>query len=75
MADLLSERIRTARLEAELTMEKMAPQLGVTLRTLSRWESGETQRISVAMVAAIARLTGKPLAYFVNGDEPAEDAA
>lgn len=73
MADTLSIRIRSARDEAKLTREQMAPMVGVTLRTLARYESGETQRISVVMLLRIARVTGQPLTYFLNG--VGEDAA
>ena len=66
MTDQLADRIRSARDDAGMTRENMAPQLGVAVRTLSRWESGETQGIRVEMVAAIARLTGKPMAFFVS---------
>lgn len=66
MADLLSERIRQARTDAGLTREQLFPLLGVSLRTLTRWESGETTRISMEKVTRIAEVTGKPLAFFVT---------
>lgn len=70
MHDTLSTRIRTARHQAGLTREQMAPMLGVTLRTLARWESGETQRVTVRSVARIAQVTGKNLSWFTDGEAP-----
>ena len=64
MADSLSHKIRQARKEAGLTRERMAPMIGVTLRTLVRYETGETQRISVNALVQIAEATGKPLSFF-----------
>lgn len=66
MADELSHRIRKAREDAGLTREQAAPQLGVTLRTLARWERGETKRISTDDLLKVARLTRKPLSYFLG---------
>ena len=71
MADSLSDRIRQARDDAGLTREQMFPMVGVSLRTLSRWESGETTRISLDNVARIAEVTGKPMSYFLVGAEVA----
>ena len=65
MADQLGHRIRTAREEAGLTQEQFAPTLGISLRTLTRYESGETQRISTDMLLKIARVTGKTVGFFL----------
>lgn len=73
VADKVSSRIRSARTEAGLTREQMAPRLGVTLRTLSRWESGETPGISFTSLALIAEVTGKPIAYFVSAAERSKE--
>lgn len=66
MADQLAARIRQAREEADLTREQMAPMLGVTMRTLGRWETDETKRISVAALARIAAVTEKPITFFLG---------
>jgi transcriptional regulator with XRE-family HTH domain len=71
VASSIPTRIRSARDDAGLTREQMAPQVGVTLRTLSRWESGETPGISFASLSRIAEVTGKPLAYFVTDEAAA----
>lgn len=57
-------RIRSARVEAGLTREQMAPKVGVTLRTLARWENGETERISFASLQRVANATGKHVSWF-----------
>lgn len=66
LVDDLAVRIREAREQAGLTQERMAPMIGVSLRTLTRYESGETTRISADTLAAIARVTRKRLAFFVE---------
>ena len=65
MATSIGSRIRKAREEAGFTAEQLAPQVGVTMGTLLRWERDENA-ISVKNVMRIAVLTGKPLTYFVS---------
>lgn len=65
MADALGTRIREARVEAGLTLERFAPMLGVSLRTLTRYESGESD-LSVEMLISIAKLTNQPLSFFLG---------
>lgn len=67
--DGLGQRIRNAREAAGLPREKMAPRIGVSLSTLARYESGESDRIPLAAVLKIAEETGQPLSYFLAGDE------
>lgn len=69
MANSIGSRIRQAREDAGFTAEQLAPQVGVTMGTLLRWERDENA-ISVKNVMRIAEITGKPLTYFV-----AEEAA
>lgn len=73
MGGQIGHRIRKAREDASLTAEQMAPLVGVTMGTLLRYEKGTTQRISVDRLTVIARVTGKPLGYFLseNGQEAA----
>lgn len=61
----IGQRIREARQQAGLTRERLAVKLNVSSSTLRNYETGKTQRISYAMLAAIARETGKPISYFV----------
>lgn len=75
MADQISTRIRAAREDAGLTRERMAPMVGVTMRTLSRWETGETPGISVDALSRIAAVTGKPIGWFLNGHTTSEETA
>lgn len=50
-----------------MSREKLARKIGVSLRTLQRWENEETVRgISVADLTLIAKAVGKPLAYFLT---------
>lgn len=65
MADEIGTQIQKARVEAGFTQEQFAPLLGVALRTLTRYESGETERIAVDLLVRIAKLTNKPLSFFL----------
>ena len=49
--------------------------VGVTMRTLSRWETGETPGISVDALSRIAAVTGKPIGWFLNGHTTSEETA
>lgn len=66
MADALSDRILQARKEAQLSREAVAVTLGVSLRTVARWETGETANITATRLAQIAQTTGKPLSFFLH---------
>lgn len=67
MTDSLPQRIREARLEAGFTQEQMAPMIGVTLVTMSRYERGIGKRgITLSMLARIAEVTGKPITFFIT---------
>lgn len=68
MTASLGTLIRTAREDAGLTREAMSPHIGVTLRTLARWERDETENIPMLKMIDVARVTGKPLSFFLNGD-------
>lgn len=50
-----------------MSREKLARTIGVSLRTLQRWENEETVRgISVSDLTTIAKVLGKPLTYFLT---------
>lgn len=66
MADHLADRIRQARVEAELSRETLAGDLGVSLATVVRYETGRTKRLSADRLIEIAKATGKPLSYFLG---------
>lgn len=67
----LGELIRQARKDAGFrNAESLAVALGVGQRTVQRWETGKSEP-TVRRVAQVAELTGKPLAYFINGEATA----
>lgn len=73
MGDVVASRIREARNDAGLSRETVAYELGVSLATVVRMETGRGKRgVTVDRLSKIAALTGKPLAYFFeNGREAA----
>ncbi len=60
----LADRIRRARRDAGLTQQALADRLGVSLRAVQAWEAGAEPQL--AKRAALARVTGKPIAYFAD---------
>lgn len=65
MATDLGNQIRLARTTAGLRREEVAVQLGVGLRTVQRWETGESSP-SIRRLQEIARVTSQPLAFFLS---------
>lgn len=62
------ERLRQARREAGLTQTEVATAVGRPQSFVSKCESGE-RRVDVLELADLARLYGKPLAFFVGEEE------
>lgn len=63
----LGDRIRKAREHRGWTQRELASRLGVSLRTISRWERGD-HRPSSHLLVATARETGVPIAWLVDED-------
>lgn len=64
MASDLGIRIQKARADAGFTQEQFAPLLGVALRTLTRYEHGDSD-ISVEMLIKVGKLTNQPMSFFL----------
>lgn len=64
MPNHLGDRIKQARLDTGLTREQLAPYIGRTHSSVCRYEWGVTEP-SLAVLAEIAKVTGKPLSFFV----------
>lgn len=65
-------RLRAARLDSEITQEKLARHMDVTLRTIQRWEDGSTEPRGTQLLLLAAKFGVEP------GDlypEPSEAAA
>ena len=58
------ERLRAARLQAGLTQEEVARELGRPQSFVSKCESGE-RRVDVVELEGFARLYGKSITYFL----------
>jgi transcriptional regulator with XRE-family HTH domain len=66
----IGELIREARHEAQLSADGLAYQLGVTANTVYRWERNDHE-VTMAKLRLIGVATGKPLAYFLDGERAA----
>jgi transcriptional regulator with XRE-family HTH domain len=54
-------------------LTKAAADIGISLSTLHRWMNGENQPSYVKMVR-LARITGRPLDWFISTDEAETEA-
>jgi|GEM_PF-898132 len=63
----MSERLKRARLEAGLSQRKLAQIIKGTEASIIRYESGQA-RPRPARLKAIAEVTNKPIAYFLEDD-------
>ena len=70
----LGDKIRTARAEKGWKQKHLAAQVDVEPITVSRWERGAT-RPDLNVLHQLAEATGKPVSYFVGGEEPQAPAA
>src|SRR5437868_7099622 len=70
----LGIRIREARAAKGWKQKHLAAEVRVEPMTVSRWERGATQP-DLDVVRLIAEATGKPVSFFVAGDDEAEPAS
>ena len=66
--ELVRERLKRARLEAGLTLEKTGDALGTDFNTIWRYESGRRSP-SGPVLYALATLYAKPVEWFFGEDE------
>ena len=66
MRGVVSARLRQARVDAGLSQEDMADQLGLSQVGYSGIERGRT-RIGVDMLLQVCGVLGRPITYFVGG--------
>ena len=59
-------RLKAARIAAGLTQESAAAHINLTFQQLQKYEKA-TNRISAGKLAILARLYGKPVAWFFEG--------
>lgn len=63
----MGRRIREARRDAGFSnVESFALALGVSRRTIDRWENDQFTPAVIRLIE-IAKLTGKPVTYFMSG--------
>ncbi|HEY6961745.1 MAG TPA: helix-turn-helix transcriptional regulator [Gaiellaceae bacterium] len=65
----VGDRIREARADKGWKQKELAAEVEVEPITVSRWERGATTP-DLDVLGLVAEATGKPLSYFVGGDEP-----
>lgn len=66
---MIGDRIREARAGKGWKQKHLAAEVEVEPITVSRWERGATTP-DLDVLRLVAEATGKPLSYFVSGDEP-----
>lgn len=68
MNEILSKKIKLARIEAGFTQQEMAEKLGKSAQTVISWENG-TFSPRAKMLEEIARITKKPLSFFKSDNQ------
>lgn len=63
---VLSSRITSARQEAGLSQRQLAKELGVSKRSIKRWESGK-HKVDPIVVSVISHYFDKPENWFAGG--------
>jgi transcriptional regulator with XRE-family HTH domain len=66
----VGQNIRAARIEAGLSQEKLAWNLGKTFQQIQKYEKG-TNRVSAGVLGLIARETGKAIGWFYEENDVA----
>ena len=64
--------LKTLRKEKNLTQEQAAEQLGVSNRTVSRWETG-TNMPDISLLVEIAELYGVSIPELIDGERKSEN--
>jgi transcriptional regulator with XRE-family HTH domain len=70
--DLIIQRIKTARLQRNLTQKNLADKLGKTSAAISDLERGKTQ-VAASDLVVLSDLLGKPIEYFYGEDFSGSD--
>lgn len=63
----LGDRVRKAREHRGWTQRDLSSRLGVSLRTISRWERGDN-RPGTGLLVAVAHETGVPISWLLGDD-------
>lgn len=71
---VLSNRLRYARAEAQMTQDEVAQALDVRLATVSDWETGKVKP-NLDRLEQVAKLYGKPIVFFFTEGSPGESLA
>lgn len=65
----LKEKIKAARLDARMTQKQLAKEVGVSLRTIQFYESGERTPQNAAIIMRLAKALNVKTDYFLSNDE------
>jgi transcriptional regulator with XRE-family HTH domain len=65
----MGQRIRKARIRADLTQEDLGRKLGYEQGTISAYERGKVDGITLGVLMGIAKATRQPLSFLI-GDAP-----
>ena len=69
----VGSRVRMARQLIGMSQEKLAEHLGITFQQIQKYEKG-TNRVSASKLVYISRALHKPVAWFFEGIEQADEA-
>jgi len=72
---LSANRMKSSRQNKGLTLEAVAQYMGVHKSTVSRWEKGEIERVSLSSMQSLALLYNVNPAWLMGADAPMEPPA
>jgi repressor LexA len=58
------EKVKEARLAQGLSQLRLARLIGVSEQSVANWEAGRVKQIRSGHLRALARVTGRPIAWF-----------
>ena len=69
MEDLkLSDKLKMLRVKNNLTQEEVGKRIGVNKSTIMRWEKGETQKITLPVIAALANIYNVKPTFLIDSE-------
>jgi len=66
-AETVGERLKAARVRAQMTQEQVAHRVGVSRGVISQWETGLIEKIAAAHLAGCAKVLRVSLDWLLSG--------
>lgn len=67
----VSRRIRSARIDHQMSQEELANKLGITFQQVQKYEKG-SNRVTIGRLVSIAAALERPVSFFLGSDSATE---